>query len=108
MDQRNAREAVVSGWTGQVLPSLAGLVVIPALSPAFDASWEANGHLRAAVDHVAHWIAARNLPTAQIDVVQLEGRSPLLLVEVPAPPRAGDKGTVLLYGHLDKQPPIGD
>ena len=31
MDQRNAREAVVSGWTGQVLPSLAGLVVIPAL-----------------------------------------------------------------------------
>jgi acetylornithine deacetylase/succinyl-diaminopimelate desuccinylase-like protein len=107
MDQGRVREAVVSGWADQVLPSLAGLVEIPALSPAFDASWDANGQLRAAVDHVAAWIAERNLPGAQLEVVQLDGCSPLLLVDVPATPGAGGKGTVVLYGHLDKQPPVG-
>jgi acetylornithine deacetylase/succinyl-diaminopimelate desuccinylase-like protein len=107
MDQRKVREAVVSGWTDQVLPSLAGLVEIPALSPTFDASWQASGHLRAAVDHVRAWIAARGLPGAQLDIVELAGRSPLLLVDVPATPGAVGLGTVLLYGHLDKQPPVG-
>jgi len=107
MDQGRVREAVVSGWADQVLPSLAGLVEIPALSPDFDASWEANGQLRAAADHVAAWIAERNLPGAQLEVVQLDGCSPLLLVDVPATPRSAGKGTVVLYGHLDKQPPAG-
>jgi acetylornithine deacetylase/succinyl-diaminopimelate desuccinylase-like protein len=107
VNEQKVREAVASGWTDQVLPSLAGLVEIPALSPAFDASWEANGQLQAAVDHVRAWIDSRNLPGAASEVVQLEGRSPLLLVDVPATAGAGDRGTVLLYGHLDKQPPVG-
>jgi acetylornithine deacetylase/succinyl-diaminopimelate desuccinylase-like protein len=107
MDQTKVHEAVTNGWTDQVLPSLAGLVEIPALSPAFDASWEANGYLHAAIDHVRDWIASRDLPGVQFDVVQLEGHPPVLLVDVPATPGTADKGTVLLYGHLDKQPPVG-
>jgi acetylornithine deacetylase/succinyl-diaminopimelate desuccinylase-like protein len=106
MMERKAREAVVSGWADQVLPSLAGLVEIPALSPAFDASWAANGHLRAAVGHVRDWIASRGLPGAECEVVELDGRSPLLLVDVPATAASTEQGTVLLYGHLDKQPPV--
>ena len=35
-----------------ILPSLSDLVVIPALSPAFDAQWAEHGHLDAAVEHV--------------------------------------------------------
>ena len=107
MDQSEVREAVVDRWTAQVLPSLAGLVEIPALSPMFDADWAAHGHLRAAVDHVRAWTASRGLPGARLEVVELPGRSPLLLVDVPATQGAADKGTVILYGHLDKQPPVG-
>jgi acetylornithine deacetylase/succinyl-diaminopimelate desuccinylase-like protein len=107
VNEQQVRETVVSGWADRVLPSLSGLVEIPALSPAFDASWAANGQLQAAVDHVRDWIDSRGLPGAQSEVVQLEGRSPLLLVDVPATAGAGDRGTVLLYGHLDKQPPVG-
>jgi acetylornithine deacetylase/succinyl-diaminopimelate desuccinylase-like protein len=107
VNEQKVRETVVSGWTDQVMPSLAGLVEIPALSPAFDASWEASGQLQAAVDHVRAWIESRGLPGAVSEVVRLEGRSPLLLVDVPATDGAGDRGTVLLYGHLDKQPPVG-
>jgi acetylornithine deacetylase/succinyl-diaminopimelate desuccinylase-like protein len=107
VNEQQVRETVVSGWVDQVLPSLSGLVEIPALSPAFDASWEASGQLQAAVDHVRDWIDSRGLPGAQSEVVQLEGRSPLLLVDVPATAGAQGRGTVLLYGHLDKQPPVG-
>jgi hypothetical protein len=52
MEQEKVRTAVGVSWTDQVLPSLTGLVEIPALSPAFDATWADTGHLRAAVDHV--------------------------------------------------------
>jgi acetylornithine deacetylase/succinyl-diaminopimelate desuccinylase-like protein len=107
VNEQQVRETVVSGWADRVLPSLSGLVEIPALSPAFDASWAAHGQLQAAVDHVRDWIDARGLPGAKSEVVQLAGRSPLLLVDVPATAGAEDRGTVLLYGHLDKQPPVG-
>lgn len=107
VEQTTVRETVSNLWETDVLPSLSELVRIPALSPAFDADWALNGHLAAAVEHVRGWIAGRRLPGATLDVVRLDGRSPVLLVDVPATPGAEDRGTVLLYGHLDKQPPVG-
>jgi acetylornithine deacetylase/succinyl-diaminopimelate desuccinylase-like protein len=107
VEQTTVRETVSRLWETEVVASLSGLVRIPALSQAFDADWAANGHLTAAVEHVRGWIAERQLPGATLDVVRLEGRSPVLLVDVPASPGAEDRGTVLLYGHLDKQPPVG-
>jgi acetylornithine deacetylase/succinyl-diaminopimelate desuccinylase-like protein len=99
--------SVAGAWADQVLPSLSGLIEIQALSPAFDASWAAHGQLSAAVGHVRDWIESRDLPGTQCEVIELAGRSPLLLVEVAATPDAAGQGTVLLYGHLDKQPPVG-
>jgi len=108
MDQATVRDAIARTWAGDVVPSLSGLVAIPALSPAFDASWPATGQLRAAVDHVACWAGSRDLAGARHEVVELEGRSPLLLIDVPASDGAAGQGTVLLYGHLDKQPALGE
>jgi acetylornithine deacetylase/succinyl-diaminopimelate desuccinylase-like protein len=108
VDQSKVREATIGWWADQILPSLEGLVRIPALSPAFDPAWEANGQLDAAAAHMGEWIAGRDLAGARTEVVRLPGRSPLLLTEVPASEGAEDRGTVLLYGHLDKQPPGGD
>nr|WP_218888615.1 M20/M25/M40 family metallo-hydrolase [Saccharopolyspora hordei] len=88
------------------MPSLSRLVEIPAVSPAFDAGWAESGHLDAAVEHVRRWVTARGIEGAQVEVVRLPGRTPVLLVDVPATAGAAD-GTVLLYGHLDKQPPVG-
>ncbi len=107
VEQTTVRETVQRLWDGEVLTSLSGLVEIPALSQAFDPDWAANGHLDAAVRHVQNWIAGRGLPGATLDVVRLDGCSPVLLVDVPATSGAEDRGTVLLYGHLDKQPPVG-
>src|ERR1700716_2787885 len=107
VEQKTVRETVLSRWANDVLPSLSGLVEIPALSPAFDSDWARSGQLAAAIDHVRSWITARDIPGETVEVVELEGRTPVLLLDVPATPGAEDKGTVLLYGHLDKQPPVG-
>jgi acetylornithine deacetylase/succinyl-diaminopimelate desuccinylase-like protein len=42
----------------------------------------------------------------KIEVVRLEGRTPVIFMEIPASgsPSGGANDTVLLYGHLDKQP----
>ncbi len=108
MDQNTVHRAVAEGWSTSALPSLAEFVEIPALSPGFDTSWAETGHLRAAVEHVRDWIAARGLPGARLEILGLEGRSPLLMVDVPATSSAAARGTVILYGHLDKQPSVGE
>ena len=50
----------------------------------------------------ADWARAKlaQLPGSSLEVVRLEGRTPLIFIEIPgtAP------GTILMYGHLDKQP----
>jgi acetylornithine deacetylase/succinyl-diaminopimelate desuccinylase-like protein len=107
MDLEAARKTVTELWDGTVLTSLSELVAIPAVSQAFDPGWAESGHLAAAVEHVRGWLAARDVPGAELSVVQLDGKSPVLVVEVPATAGAQDAGTVLLYGHLDKQPPVG-
>lgn len=107
MDRTALTSTVRTLWDDNVLPSLSDFVAIPAVSLSFDPNWAENGHLAAAVDHVKAWIADRGLPGAELDVVQLPGRTPLLVVDVPATEGAEDAGTTLLYGHLDKQPPVG-
>jgi len=65
-------------------------------------NWDTNGYMDQAVELIAGWIRAQAVPGLTLDVVRLEGRTPLLFVEIP-----GDSAeTVLLYGHLDKQPPM--
>jgi acetylornithine deacetylase/succinyl-diaminopimelate desuccinylase-like protein len=105
MDQAKVHDMVKESWSRSVVSSLAGLIEIPALSPGFDAAWAETGQLRAAVEHVGGWILSRDLQGAQLEIVELPGRSPLLMVDVPATSGATAPGTVILYGHLDKQPP---
>jgi acetylornithine deacetylase/succinyl-diaminopimelate desuccinylase-like protein len=105
MDQ-GVQKTVERVWEDNILPSLSELVEVPALSPLFDTEWAAHGHLDRAIAHVHDWISARDIPGARVEVVRLPGRTPVLLVDVP-PTEDGPDDTVLLYGHLDKQPPVG-
>ena len=82
MDQTRVRDVIARTWADDVIPSLSGLIEIPALSPSFDADWAATGQLRAAVDHVANWVGSRGL--GRPEVVELDGRAPLLMIDIPA------------------------
>lgn len=86
------------------LPVLMDYIAIPARSPMFDPEWEAHGHLRRAAELLRDWAAAQHLPGAIVELVELPGLTPVLLVDIPATDAALAGHTVLMYGHLDKQP----
>ncbi len=89
-------------WDEAVTPTLVDYIRIPNKSPAFDPQWAEHGHMDRAVALLEAWAKQRlpSLPGAALEVVRLEGRTPVIFIEVPG--EVDD--TVLLYGHLDKQP----
>mgnify|MGYP003595466352 CR=1 FL=1 len=93
-------------WDERIVPALTDYIAVPAKSPMFDADWAANGHLDRVVRDAAAWVESRKVPGLTLEVVRLEGRTPVILFEVPASGRSGSASadTVVLYGHLDKQP----
>jgi acetylornithine deacetylase/succinyl-diaminopimelate desuccinylase-like protein len=89
-------------WDAAITPTLVDYIRIPNKSPSFDPDWVAHGHMDKATALLEAWARERvpALPGATLEVVRLEGRTPVILIEVPG---AVDD-TILLYGHLDKQP----
>jgi acetylornithine deacetylase/succinyl-diaminopimelate desuccinylase-like protein len=87
------------------LATLTSYARIECLSPAFDDQWRTHGHIDAAVELLAQWARERSLGDSRVDVVRLEDRTPLLMVTVEA--TGNEDATIVLYGHLDKQPPLG-
>jgi acetylornithine deacetylase/succinyl-diaminopimelate desuccinylase-like protein len=100
MDLEQLTTSIGRTWDDSIVERLTAYVRIPNKSPIFDPQWETNGHMEKAVQLMADWCRAQPLPGARTDIHRLPGRTPLLLVDVP-----GElPGSVLLYGHLDKQP----
>jgi acetylornithine deacetylase/succinyl-diaminopimelate desuccinylase-like protein len=90
-------------WDADIVPQLVDYVRIPAKSPHFDPAWAENGHIEKVVTLAERWVRAQPVRALVVEIVRLQGRTPVLLFEAPAT-SADAKGTVLLYGHLDKQP----
>jgi acetylornithine deacetylase/succinyl-diaminopimelate desuccinylase-like protein len=90
----------------EALAALTTYATIECLSPMFDAHWSENGHVDAAAELLAQWARSRRFRNASVDIVRLHDRTPVLLVTVEA--TNDDDATVVLYGHFDKQPPLGD
>ncbi len=94
------RQLVSSQWDREIVPQLVEYIRLPCKSPHFDPQWQSSGHIDAAVSLAERWCRAQPIPGLRLEVLRLEGRTPVLFFEVP-----GDAArTVLLYGHLDKQP----
>jgi acetylornithine deacetylase/succinyl-diaminopimelate desuccinylase-like protein len=98
-----ATDHVDRAWDG-IVPVLHDYIAIPNVSAAFDPDWREHGHMQRAVDLIRDWCASRAIVGASVEVHELPGRSPVVLVEVPASGGGSATDTVLLYGHLDKQP----
>ena len=97
---------VSQAWDSDIVQRLKDYVEIPAKSPSFDANWAEAGLLEAVVRNTAQWIEAQRVAGLTLEVVRLPGRTPVLFFEV-ASTRSGAQPsdpTVLMYGHLDKQP----
>lgn len=89
-----------SEWEESIIPSLSEYIRIPALSPAFDSEWYVNGHIEDAIQHIASWCSEQPIKGLKLQIIRLEGRTPLIHMHVPGQ----IDETVLLYQHADKQP----
>jgi acetylornithine deacetylase/succinyl-diaminopimelate desuccinylase-like protein len=89
-------------WGDEVIPTLVEYIKIPNKSPSFDPDWAAHGFMEEAVALFERWARAKLsfLPRASLEVVRLPERTPVIVIDVPGE----GEDTVLLYGHLDKQP----
>jgi acetylornithine deacetylase/succinyl-diaminopimelate desuccinylase-like protein len=110
-----ALEEVSRAWDDDIVHRLEDYIRIPAKSPAFDADWAKNGFIDTAVWDAATWVQSQKIEGLTLEIIRLEGRTPVLFFEIAA--SNGDAGagttsrstaptgqTVLMYGHLDKQP----
>jgi acetylornithine deacetylase/succinyl-diaminopimelate desuccinylase-like protein len=100
MDFTRAAQTTASAFRESIVPRLSDYIRIPNKSPLFDAGWEANGHMQRAAELMAGWCREQPIAGLQVEILHEPGRTPVLFCEIPG--RGTD--TVLLYGHLDKQP----
>ncbi|HEX8010769.1 MAG TPA: M20 family metallopeptidase [Casimicrobiaceae bacterium] len=94
--------AVSSHWDDDIVPQLTDYIRIPAKSPHFDPHWEANGHIENVIRLAEAWVKTQPVRGLTAEIRRLPGRTPLLYFDVSA--RGKNGATILLYGHLDKQP----
>jgi acetylornithine deacetylase/succinyl-diaminopimelate desuccinylase-like protein len=106
---------VNASWNERIVPELVRYIEVPAKSPAFDADWAVHGFLDRVLHNAADWVGAQQVPGLTLEVIRLNDangrpRTPVLFFEVPASagrdgtPAPASGQTVLMYGHLDKQP----
>ena len=90
-------------WDTDIVQQISDYISIPAKSPGFDADWKANGYIDTVIRNAAAWVEDQKVEGLMLEVIRLDGRTPVLFFEIPAT-RAASTQTVLMYGHLDKQP----
>lgn len=100
MNHEEIKSFIDQTWDTSIIPALVEYIPIPNKSPLFDSKWKEHGYMDKAVKLITDWCLAQPVKNMQLEVIQLEGRTPVIFMEI-----AGDsEDTLLLYGHLDKQP----
>jgi acetylornithine deacetylase/succinyl-diaminopimelate desuccinylase-like protein len=100
MDYERARKLTAAAFRDSIVPRLSEYIRIPNKSPLFDAGWESHGYMLRAAELMAAWCREQTVAGLKVEILRQPGRTPVLLCEVPGT----GPDTVLLYGHMDKQP----
>ena len=100
-----ALDRISRSWDERIVPALTEYIAIPAKSPMFAPDWEQQGHLETVLRNAADWVQAQKVAGLTLEIVRQPGRTPVLFFEVEGTQdKAVSSPTVLMYGHLDKQP----
>lgn len=103
LEPAEALRRVSQVWDDSIVPQLTDYIAIPAKSPLFAPDWEQLGLLDTVVRNAATWVEEQKVEGLQLEVVRLPGRTPVLFFEIAAT-QPQSRQSVLMYGHLDKQP----
>jgi len=101
MDDQRLQAFIRGMWQDSIVPRLLDYIRIPNKSPLFDPNWQHNGYMEQAVALAREWCEHNAAARMSLEVIRLPGRTPLLYIDIAA---QRNSGSVLLYGHLDKQP----
>jgi acetylornithine deacetylase/succinyl-diaminopimelate desuccinylase-like protein len=103
LDAAAALSHATSQWDSDIVKQLTDYIQIPAKSPGFDKDWAANGYIETVLRNAAQWVEAQKVEGLKLEIIRLPGRTPVLFFDIPAT-RPESAQTVLMYGHMDKQP----
>jgi len=88
-----------------LIPTLQDYVRIPNQSRAFDPDWQTDGMNLKVCEFAKKFAEAQQLENFTVEIIQEEGRTPCVLAILND---SSDSSNILMYGHLDKQPPLTD
>jgi len=103
LDSAAALARVNDQWDRDIVRQLTDYIAIPAKSPGFDPDWARHGYIETVLRNAAAWVEEQKVAGLKLEVVRLPGRTPVIFFEVEGT-KPGATQTVLMYGHLDKQP----
>lgn len=103
-DYKAAHEFAVKEWNDSIQERICEIVRIPSQSPLFDPECLTNGLQEKVLDIALKWIEQQGVKGLTVRVETAEGRTPLLFIDIPS--TDGTDKTVIVYSHLDKQPPM--
>lgn len=69
----------------------------------FDTEFMTNGLIQKACKHVLDYATSLEIEGLDLQMYEVEGRTPLVFGSLPASVPDSDK-TIFIYGHIDKQP----
>jgi len=104
MDKASIRSHVEGLWDSSIVSELIEYIRIPNKSVAFDKEWLAHGYMERVVGRFENWVRRQPIAGMKVEVARLEGRTPLLFIDIPGQSKSESDDCVLLYGHMDKQP----
>ncbi|KPI83364.1 peptidase m20/m25/m40 family-like protein [Leptomonas seymouri] len=103
-DWAAVKQTVEQEWDTTIVPALSAYIEVPNQSPQFDPDYANNGLQEKAFDIILDWVKSQKVQGLTYEYMTSEGRTPFLLIEIAG--SMPTKGTVLMYGHMDKQPPL--
>ncbi|MCZ2498576.1 M20/M25/M40 family metallo-hydrolase [Xylophilus sp. Kf1] len=109
LDSARLQTEIADQWDTDLVGRITDYIAVPAKSPGFEKDWAALGYIDRVVRDAAEWVERQKVEGLKLEIMKLPGRTPVLFFEVAASTgaagiaRTGTQ-TVLMYGHLDKQP----
>lgn len=97
---------ICENFDKSIIPTLEEYIRIPNSSPSFNGGKYDEPETEQVIELFSAWVKNANIPNLSLEVRRLPQRTPLMFMEIPASADYEGSDCVLMYGHLDKQPPF--
>ncbi|KAJ9455791.1 Cys-Gly metallodipeptidase DUG1 [Diplonema papillatum] len=98
---------VKATWDETIMPAMMKYLEVPNQSPNYDPEERKNGLTEQAMAVLVDWVKAQDVEGMEVHLMEEAGKTPFLLVDIKST-ATSDSKTLLMYGHMDKQPPMED